>query len=174
MHSTGLGQTIWIIVLVASFRLSAHDSLYNYIEVRPAGPESVEIEFTVHAAELVPGVDPNSTDLLWIENLTDAEVETLLSRARDFVADSYLCSLPIGCDITFPDCAEIRQLALEADAPRPGCIVAHVTVSRHQHPIALRYSEEAQKRLMLVVTTPGAFPQVHDLAPGEKFDISPQ
>lgn len=174
MHSTGLGRIIWAAILLASFQLSGHDSLYNYIEIRPADPGSIEIEFTVHAAELVPGVDPNSTDLLWIQDLTDEEVETLLSHARDFVASSYLCSLPPGCDIIFPDCARLRELALEMDAPRPGCIVARATISRTHQPVALRYSSEAQKRLMLVVTSPGAFPKVHDLAPGENFEITTQ
>ena len=172
MRSTGFSRSIGAAILLSAASALAHDSLYNYIEVRPVDGESVRIEFTVHAAELVPGIDPNSADLLWLETLTDSQVETLIDDAKAFVSQSYHCLLPSGAKVAFANCEAIRRLARDPEAPRPGCIIGSVVVSTTAIPLSIRYDESAQKRLMLVTSKPGAFPRVTDIAPGEQFEIS--
>lgn len=164
-------RSIFAAILLSAPALNAHDSLYNYIEVRSVDEKLARIEFTVHAAELVPGVDPNSADLLWIENLTDSQIEILLNDAKQFVFKSYLASMQSGSELAFPDAKSLRLLARDPDAPRPGCIIASLVVAHQSMPITLTYSAAAQKRLMLVSSKPGAFPKVSDIAPGENFEI---
>lgn len=172
MRLTGLCWSISAAILLSPVASPAHESLYNYIEVRPVDDEFVKIEFTVHAAEFVPGIDPNSSDLLWIEKLTDPQVEILISDARKFVSQSYNCRLPAGTEVTFPDREALRLLARNPDAPRPGCIIGSVLAPARAMPLSITYNESAQKRLMLVASKPGSFPQVTDIAPGQRFEIS--
>lgn len=171
MHASGFSRIIFAAILLAAPSAPAHDSLYNYIEIRPDVGEFVRIEFTVHAAELVPGIDPNSADLLWIQNLTDPQIEILIRDAKEFVCQSYDCLLPPGSAIIFPGCEALRRSAQISDAPRPGCIIGSVVVPTGAFPFSIAYSETAQKRLMLVTSKPGAFPVVKDLAPGDSVEI---
>ncbi len=172
MRATGVSRSICAAVLLAASATTAHDSLYNYVEVNGLDPDFLRIEFTVHAGELTPEADPNSADLLWVESLTDEQVENLLQRAVDFVASTYQCSFPGKYRVRFPSCGELRDLARAPNASRPGCIVGTVTLKRDADlAIPLRYCETARKRLMFVTTKPGSFPRVKDLAPGETIEI---
>ncbi|MEX2580771.1 MAG: hypothetical protein WD342_17060 [Verrucomicrobiales bacterium] len=174
MTSTGLTRAWgWFLAAAASSSM-AHDSLYNYIEIRMEPDGSAKVEFTVHAAELAAeyGVDPTSDNLDWLDSLTDEEVRRLIRKAGEFVGTSYRVEAWSGKEVEFPTIPEIRAATVDAPSPRPGCFVGILHSKEAPVSLDLAYADSAGKRLMIVVTRPGVFPQVRDLAPGDTIDLA--
>lgn len=162
------------LVLAVAAPGAAHESLYHYVEITlPRGKGSVEVAFSVHAAELASaralGADPAGTDLAWLQGRTEAEFAPLLAESRRFFAATFGLHLP---DETIDLAAEVRfpadpALAAGAEAARPGFLVATLRLPTEAAGLELLHRPDSGKRLMVVVNRPGAFPEVRDLAPGD-------
>jgi hypothetical protein len=168
-----------VMVLLTIVSVSAHDSLYHYIEISsPRNREGAEIAFSIHAADLesarAVGADPAGTDLAWLQNRTAAEMAPLLLEARAFLANHFTLQNygePISLDdaLAFP---KEGSLAAGDEAARPGFLVGILRLPPGAVEVELLHAPTSGKRLMVVVSRPGAFPEVRDLAPGEKTTIS--
>ena len=169
----------FLILVLLTIPVVAHDSLYHYIEISsPRNGEGAEIAFSIHAADLESaralGADPAGTDLAWLQNRTAAELARLLLEARAFLANHFHLQLrgeTISLDesLAFP---ETGALATGEEAARPGFLVGTLQLPPGAAEVELLHAPTSGKRLMLVVNRPGAFPEVRDLAPGEKTTIS--
>jgi hypothetical protein len=166
-------------VLAIIFPVSAHDSLYHYIEISsPRNGEGAEIAFSIHAADLESaralGADPAGTDLAWLRDRTTVELNPLLLEARAFLAKHFTLLIeekPISLDesLAFP---ESGALAAGEEAARPGFLVGTLRLPSGASELDLLHVPTSGKRLMLVLNRPGAFPEVRDLAPGETTTIT--
>jgi len=167
-----------IALLLLALGAPAHDSLYNYVEVRLSSAEGAALEFTVHGPALAArfGVDPTAGGDAWLEELTDAQEAQLLRDAERFVRETYRIRIdgadPLaGRAIHFDPPSAGGERDDPATAPRPGCYVGAVRLAEHPGVLELAY-QNTEKRLMLVVTRRGAFPEIHDLAPGGSTRLS--
>lgn len=159
-----------VLLLIACFgeHISAHEFLYNFLEVKIGGDESVTVHFTVHAAEFSDDstVDPTSTDTTWFETLPLSAKTRLCERANSEISESYriqsgesrLQPLPIAVE------AELNN------DTRPGCLSTYLSVPDGAKIITLFYSGVG-KRLLLVITRKGSFPKTYDLASGDSCTI---
>lgn len=169
----------FLIPVLLTFRLAAHDSLYHYIEIAaPRKGEGAEIAFSIHAADLESaralGADPAGTDLAWLRNRTTAEMAALLLEARAFLANHFTLQdhgelISLDEALAF---SETGALAMGEEAARPGFLVGTLRLPPGMAEVELLHAPTSGKRLMVVLNRPGAFPEVHDLAPGEKTTIS--
>lgn len=168
----------FLILVLLAIPLAAHDSLYHYIEISlPRNGEGAEIAFSIHAADLESarafGADPTRTDLAWLQNRTAAELAPLLLEARVFLANHFTLQNygePVSLDesLAFP---ETGALAAGEEAARPGFLVGTLQLPPGAVEVELLHAPTSGKRLMVVVNRPGTFPEVRDLAPGEKTTI---
>lgn len=167
-----------MILALLTIPLAAHDSLYHYIEISsPRNVEGAEIAFSIHAADLESaralGADPTGADLAWLQNRTTAEMAPLLLEARAFLASTFTLQIqgePISLDesLAFP---ETGALAAGDEAARPGFLVGTLRLPPGAVKVELLHAPTSGKRLMVVLNCPRAFPEVRDLAPGEKTTI---
>ncbi|MCG8601679.1 MAG: hypothetical protein MI807_16170 [Verrucomicrobiales bacterium] len=163
-------RAIPVLLLIACFgeHISAHEFLYNFLEVKIGDDEGVTVHFTVHAAEFSDDstVDPTSTDTTWFETLPFSAKTRLCGRADSEINKSYriqsgesrLQPLPIPV-----------EAGLDNDT-RPGCLSTYLSVPDSAKSITLFYSGVG-KRLLLVITRKGSFPKTHDLASGDSCKI---
>lgn len=175
-----------LLLALAAGVAGAHDSLYLYAEVRlPDRGEGGggELVFSVHAAELPSaaalGADPLGTSLDWFERADGPARGLLLGEAADYVARTFEVSLdgtnprPAGAergfDLVWPSFPAEESEA--ATAARPGFLAASASLPPGSRRVIVRLSPLAEKRLLVVINRPGAFPKVHDLAPGESLDL---
>jgi hypothetical protein len=153
----------------------SHDSLYDYLEIRFLKLDRIEIALSVHAADFshrVP-VDLSSVETDWFDALSSSEKTELIARANQSVNAALKFTISDGAsDAAFP-VPEIPPTALIDSGARPGSLIATSTLPEATKHLTLHYS--GQKRLMVVVIRPGAFPKVHDLAPEStgKFSLRP-
>lgn len=169
----------FLILALLTIPLAAHDSLYHYIEIAsPRNGEGAEIAFSIHAADLESaralGADPAGTDLAWLQNRSAAGLAPLLLEARAFLASAFTLQIqgePISLDesLAFP---ETGALAAGDEAARPGFLVGTLRLPPGAVEVELLHAPTSGKRLMVVLNRPGSFPEVRDLAPGEKTTIS--
>lgn len=142
----------------------------------------IRVEFTIHAPELpspvVAGVDPSSVDPAWLAQRSDAEIGQLKRDAAEFIRKNFAIEMGetdrlIDADILFDSLESIRQPPTDTKLP-PGCLLATVLIENPGPPEKLRigFAARAQKRLLLSVSRPAAFPEVRDLAPGDHFDVT--
>lgn len=169
----------FLILALLAIPLAAHDSLYHYVEISsPRNGEGAEIAFSIHAADLESaralGADPAGTDLAWLRDRTAAEVAPLLLEARVFLAKTFTLRnqgelVPLDEAVRLP---ETGALAAGEEAARPGFLVGTLRLPPGASELELLHSPTSGKRLMVVIARPGAFPEVRDLAPGEKTTIT--
>ncbi len=169
-------------VAICAESARAHQTLSENVEVNLHDPAVIRVEFTIHAPELpspvVAGVDPSSVDPAWLAQRSDPEIEQLKHAATGFIRQTFIVRLGdadrlSGAEITFDPVALIRQPPPDTKLPT-GCLLATVLMANPGPPEKLRvgFAVGAQKRLLLSVSRPAAFPEVRDLAPGESFDVT--
>tara|TARA_R110002096_G_scaffold424968_2_gene633291 strand:- start:678 stop:1178 length:501 start_codon:yes stop_codon:yes gene_type:complete len=148
--------------------ISAHDSLYHYIEIRIPKAGSGALEFSIHAADFAGrfGVDPGETDLSWYSELSDQDRAEVLLSVQQFLKTSFEIDLDEGLIVeASPPILEIESS--EEESLRPGCFTANVELPSSQKEVKLLY-RCPDKRLMIILNRSGQFPKVYDLADGEK------
>lgn len=159
---------------------SAHDSLYNYIEVRINPDSEIRIDFSVHGPELAItyGVDPLTTDTSWLDVLSPDQAKKLLDDAGSFILKTFqVCSadenLLTASDLFLPTLPEVKESWKMSEGARPGSFVGTLLLPTSLESVTFQYGK-ADKRLMLVVTRPGSFPKVYDIGPeqSQKIDLS--
>lgn len=168
----------------------AHQTLYEAVEVNLHDPAAVRVEFTVHAPELPTplsrGVDPTSVDPKWLAGLPDPEIAALTREAEAFLRARFTlrwsredepgresANCLDGEPVRFEPSASIRNPPPDTKLP-PGCLLATVRLANPGPPARLEvgYSDRGQKRLMLSVSRPGAFPEVRDVPPGGRESVA--
>lgn len=165
------------LVWLSAVNALGHESLYRTAEIRVIDPGRVEVCFSVHAPELMmdPTLDMNAVGDEWLASLKDTEIAVLIERSRALVLERFRVELENEVSVTlkgvaFESAALIRNPNREGGA-RPGCLFASLVISVPQSGMTLHYQRDAEKRLLLAVVRAGAFPKVHDLAPGDSQKI---
>lgn len=150
------------------FAAQAHDSLYNYLEIRVETDGAATIHFSVHAAELSddPEVDPTSPGTEWFSQLSPTETGVIVERANKQLNQSYRI---LSGENEVPNPAISPRATLDSEI-RPGCFSAALEIPSKDDLLTVFYTG-SEKRLLLVITSPGAFPKTFDLASGEKQSI---
>lgn len=168
-------------VLLGNDPATAHLLLYENVEVYLDDPERIRIEFTVHAPELPlavsQGVDPAAVDESWLPGLDDESLRILCIEAGNFIRQTIQIHHPdlesiSQLEIDFPDPESLRA-SPEADLLPAGCLLgtAWLEERRSPAPLGIGFSPSAEKRLLVSIARPSAFPEVHDLGPGEKLSV---
>jgi hypothetical protein len=163
---------------------SGHQTLYEAIEVNLHDPASIRIEFTIHAPELTSpltaALDPAAVDPAWLPGLSDGEIESLTREAEAFIRSRFAIRW------SGPDAPELTSSEIHFDPPEgvrnppadtklpPGCLLGTMQLANPGPPrsLTIGFAPDAQKRLMLAISRPAAFPEVHDLAAGESTTIA--
>ncbi len=178
--------TGWAFLLMGAIPAQGHPALYHTLEVDLRDAATVTFFFSVHAPELPSamsaGVDPLGVDPEWLGNRTTEELSLLLEEAGDLLDELYVLSL---ADFEDAGVGERLRLPLIWETPEqlhdpahdnglpPGCFLVTASMRNPGAPrqLVVRYSETADKRLLLSVFRPGGFPKVRDLAPGDLVRI---
>lgn len=181
MHAERSLSVLIPAILVWTGFAGAHDSLYHYVEVRLADAAAPEVTFSIHAAELasarVLGADPAGNDLEWLRGRTEAEIKTLLAEAVTLVTDTFTLAadggpVELAKTLRFPAPALLAANPAGNEAARPGFLEATLVLPAGTRVLTVGHGPDSGKRLMLVLSRPGAFPLVRDLAPGESAPLN--
>jgi len=170
----------WILLFFAlAGPAAAHPALYHYLEVNLLDAGEVPVYVTFHAPELIEGVVTPEDDLYgrdWLATRDDAVLAGLVENADRFAGEVFafqFAEREVTPDFVFPDFATIRR-------PPPGSVVpdgcfsgaAMLPYTRGETELTIGFSDKAQKRLMLIINRPAAFPEVVDLEPGENYVLA--
>jgi hypothetical protein len=158
---------------------AAHPALYHYLEINLLDAGEVPVYVTFHAPELIEGVATPQDDLYgreWLATRDDATLAGLVENADRFAGEVFAFQFAergVAPDFVFPDYETIRR-------PPPGSVVpdgcfsgaAMLPYTRGETALTIGFSATAQKRLMLIINRPAAFPEVVDLEPGENYVLA--
>lgn len=170
----------WILLFFAlAGPAAAHPALYHYLEINLLDAGEVPVYVTFHAPELIEGVVTPEDDLYgreWLATRDDATLAGLVENADRFAGEVFafqFAEREVTPDFVFPDYETIRR-------PPPGSVVpdgcfsgaAMLPYTRGETALTIGFSATAQKRLMLIINRPAAFPEVVDLEPGEQYVLA--
>jgi hypothetical protein len=170
----------WILLFFAlAGPAAAHPALYHYLEINLLDAGEVPVYVTFHAPELIEGVVTPEDDLYgreWLATRVDVTLAGLVENADRFAGEVFafrFAEREVAPDFVFPDFATIRR-------PPPGSVVpdgcfsgaAMLPYTRGESELTITFSATAQKRLMLIINRPAAFPEVVDLEPGEQYVLA--
>jgi hypothetical protein len=158
---------------------AAHPALYHYLEINLLEPGAVPVYVTFHAPELIEGTVTPEDDLYgreWLATRDDLTLAGLVENADRFAGEVFafrFAEREVAPDFVFPDFATIRR-------PPPGSVVpdgcfsgaAMLPYTRGETELTIGFSATAQKRLMLIINRPAAFPEVVDLEPGAQYVLA--
>jgi hypothetical protein len=158
---------------------AAHPALYHYLEINLLEPGEVSVYVTLHAPELIEGVVKPGDDLYgreWLATRDDAALAVLVENAGEFATAVFsfrFGNREVQPDFVFPDFETIRRPPPGSVVPE-GCFSGGVTVpcSRGEADLTIDFSPMAEKRLMLIINRPSAFPEVIDLEPGGRYVLA--
>lgn len=119
----------------------AHLDLYHHLEVSLTEPDKITIFAMIHDSDL-----------------GDRDFREFLRDAYDFRLDGAPFEISASLDETAEELPEGCRLAL-ATFPNPG------------QQLLVSLAPNAEKRLLLVITRPGVFPETRDLARGDSRAI---
>ncbi|MCB1063393.1 MAG: hypothetical protein KDN20_10795 [Verrucomicrobiae bacterium] len=173
---------LFLALSVCAPSVEAHLFLYENVECNLHDTRKTRIEFSIHAPELptavARGIDPASVDETWLQGLDKETIEVLKNEAGAFIRETFLLQLGNEewikkCVIEFESVDRIQHPPPETQLPS-GCLLATVWINNPESslPLTVGFAPTAQKRLMVAIARPAAFPEVHDLAPGESVSIS--
>jgi hypothetical protein len=156
----------------------AHPALYHYVEINLNEPGKIRVYLTLHAPELSDEVLPLEKDMFgadWLAGLGDSDIADLVANAYRFGDEKFsflIDGQPLQLALTFPSADEIRRPPVDSQVPA-GCFsgVAELNYAGGKKILTVDFSEAAEKRLMLVINRPVAFPEVFDVEPGASRDI---
>ncbi|MDF1852063.1 MAG: hypothetical protein P1U85_14575 [Verrucomicrobiales bacterium] len=148
--------------------LQGHDSLYQYLEVSQDSAGRRTLAISIHLADFASefGIDSNRSDLAWWSKLDPRDQDRVRREAGDFLHSSFLFSDPLFAKSLAASLlgAEIND---ENEPARPGCVLVIAEIPPRLEKLEWVYQSD-QKRLMVILTRPGQFPQVLDRAAGER------
>ena len=136
---------------------------------------SLELVFTIHAPELVVGLEEAASALYnsdWLAQQSDQELNQLMTLGRKYLTGRFTVQMEerepvdLASRLTFEDADAIRSGGTRGLSP--GCLEASLVLSAPEGPgrLHLDHAADSGKRLLLVIDRPGAFPEVLDVAPG--------
>ena len=171
-----------LVLLAGSGSTRAHLLLYENVEIYLEDPDRIRIEFTIHAPELPSavdrGIDPAAVDVSWLPGLDDESLATLCAEATVFIRQTILLEHPdlapmSELEIAFPTPETLRD-APDQELLPAGCLLgtAWLESRRSEAPLVIGFSPSAEKRLLVSVARPAAFPEVHDIGPGESVVLA--
>lgn len=154
----------------------AHVALYQNVELNLREPQRASLLILVHVPELTGEVDAGSAGARWLEEKSDAELGRFIEEARRWLPTQM--SLTMGGDpvdsgaFSVPALDAMREAARTEQVP-PGCFLATLELPLPPGAVTLKitYAAGAPKRLLFIVSRPKAFPEPHDLGPGESRDL---
>lgn len=172
------GLLLWGLVTSLLPHARAHQELHHNIELDLRQMEktgSLELVFTIHAPELVVGLEEAASALYnsdWLAQRSNQELNQLMTLGRKYLAARFRLSIDdsepvdLASRFTFEDADAIRSGGTRGLSP--GCLEASLVLSAPEGPGRLRldHAADSGKRLLLVIDRPGAFPEVVDVAPG--------
>ncbi len=178
MSPRALPLLIVLALLAGASSASAHPALYHYLEINLHQPGQVTVYVTVHAPELSDEVAPLEEDVFgaeWLASLDDATIAGLVANAERFGDEKFAFSFgerSAELALDFPDADVIRLPAADTEVPA-GCFsgVASLAYAPGENTLTLQFADTADKRLMLVINRPAAFPEVFDIEPGTAREI---
>ncbi len=175
-----------LVSLFASAESTAHPSLYHQIELDLRDPATVRLYLTIHTPELpsslAAGVDPVAGDPAWLRSRSDEELKMLIREGEMLIREIFSFGLtsgvsdnvmtPMPLPLGFETPAKIRDPAHDNGLPE-GCLLATAEFANPGAPreFFVDYAGRGDKRLMLLVARPAAFPEVKDLVPGESVRV---
>ncbi|NNE91672.1 MAG: MBL fold metallo-hydrolase, partial [Verrucomicrobiales bacterium] len=143
------------------------------MEIDLRNPETVAIYVQVHAPELM--LDKTTTNFAdigqeWLDGLSEAEMETLLERSKEFVDQTIRIRMnknpELNLNLGFPFSFE------KSDDPNaPGSLVATMRFPNPGEKISIALSEKSEKRMLVAINRSGEFPEARDLEAGESFEL---
>jgi len=146
-----------------------HEVLYYTAEIHLSDPATIRVHFSLHAPEILLDPDTDFSDIgdKWLRSLSDLEITELIKKSRAFIAETYQIDSRGGNAVTdFPLVFESADLIRETrreGGPRPGCILASLSFPNPGGQLNFVYSDHAEKRLLLAIIRPRAFPKTFDL-----------
>ncbi|MCH2064296.1 MAG: hypothetical protein MK194_11285 [Roseibacillus sp.] len=172
------GLLLWGLVTSLLPHARAHQELHHNIELDLRQMEktgSLELVFTIHAPELVVGLEEAASALYnsdWLAQQSDQELNQLMTLGRKYLTGRFTVQMEerepvdLASRLTFEDADAIRSGGTRGLSP--GCLEASLVLSAPEGPGRLRldHAADSGKRLLLVIDRPGAFPEVLDVAPG--------
>lgn len=158
--------------------VAAHPALYHYVEINLHEPGEVRIYVTVHAPELSDQVRPLEEDVFgaeWLATLDDETIAELVANAQRFGDEKFAFHFGerrAEIALHYPSAELIRHPPADSAVPA-GCFSgeAEMRYQTSETALSLDFSALADKRLMLVINRPGAFPEVSDIEPGTSVRI---
>lgn len=168
-----------LIFFALAGQVAAHPALYHYLEINLLKPGEVSVYVTFHAPELSEGVATPDGDIYgreWLATRDDASLAGLVRNADRFAGEVFLFRFgerEAEATFVFPDFETIRH-------PPPGSVVpdgcfsgeAILPYTGSGTVLDIAFSSAAQKRLMLIINRPAAFPEVVDLEPGQRYGLT--
>lgn len=172
------GFPILLILLVAGNAV-AHPALYHYLEINLLDPGQASVFVTVHAPELTDTVAPLEADVFgkaWLSTRDDEAIADLVKSADFFAGDVFdfrFGARQVDPLFEFPDPETIRHPGPDSAVPE-GCFsgAAMLPYRVGEETLSIDFSASAQKRLMLIINRPRAFPQVIDIEPGSHYELT--
>jgi len=157
----------------------AHPALYHYLEINLLEPGVVSVFVTVHAPELTDTVTPLEADVFgktWLSTRDDETISALVKSADLFarqVFDFRFGARELEPSFRFPGPETIRHPGPDSAVPE-GCFSGEsiLPYQADEKTLSINFSPGAQKRLMLIINRPAAFPEVKDLEPGSQYSIA--
>ena len=167
------------LILLAGGKVIAHPALYHYLEINLLEPGEVSVFVTVHAPELSDEVAPLEADVFgkaWLSTRDDVTIAELVKSADFFVGEVFdfrFGDREVRPLFKFPDPEMIRHPGPDSAVPE-GCFSGEVTLPYQvgEETLFIDFSLSAQKRLMLIINRPAAFPEVIDLEPGSRYALT--
>jgi hypothetical protein len=176
----GMSRSLQILFfLLAAENLAAHPALYHYLEINLLKPGEVSFFVTVHAPELTDTVEPLEADVFgktWLATRDDATIGELVKSADHFANEAFVFRFGERLaqpQFAFPAPEMIRYPGPESTIP-DGCFGGEATLpyQTDETSLSIDFSSSAQKRLMLIINRPAAFPEVVDLEPGKQYAVA--
>lgn len=169
---------IFIIALPVSAQ--AHLELYhnvevNFTETKETG--NIRLYFTIHAPELLVGFENAGSDIFdadWLRKRSDDEFNTLFKRGRIFVKEKFGFhfdsnpELDLSTHLQFEPPETLSDINYQSGVP-VGCILASAELKLNPKlkTLTVTLKKDAGKRLLLVCTRKGAFPETKDMDTGD-------
>ena len=158
---------------------AAHQELYHNVDLDlrdQAEDGSLKLSFIIHAPELLVSTREAAAamyDEHWLATRTDLELNQLIARAREYLAQRFEvrlgqhAPLPLPDELLFDDLETIRSGSVRGLSP--ACLQATLRVPLRPGVGEFRvgHSRRSQKRLHLVVYRPKKFPEVIEVPPGQ-------
>lgn len=179
-HNVRLFVALFLLAGVGAPKdVEAHLELYHNVEVNlteTAETGIVRLYFTIHAPELLVGLENAGSDIFdveWLRTRSDKEFQTLFERGRTFVKEKFGfridsdSKLDLSERLRFEKPETIRDENYQSGVP-VGCLLvsAELKLDSGSKQMEVSLAKDAGKRLLLVCTRKGAFPETEDMDAG--------